>query len=288
MSMRLLDKGREGLARTIDWNSDTIKGMLVDLSGGTTDVAVKVIIGATNATPIVMNVTAHGFANNDIVVQRAIGGAVCANGTFKITVTDADHYSLQRLDGVNAGDAGGAYTSGGVVINLGNTIDFLDDLSACRIGTDTSAFTTKTAARGVLDADDPTFSAVPNGTLSHAYIIYKDAGSEATDPPIYFYDGQQRVVVSADAASSATTLWVEALEGDIANGTTIRFTNGKSATLSAGASAGARSLTVTALAAAIAAGNHGDAAINVSPNFPINGNGGNITIQFPAAGILTL
>ncbi len=83
----------------------------VELSGTGGEVG-KTITGATNATPIVITATAHGYNSNDEVVIAAVGGNTAANGRFKITVTDADHFSLQTLAGVSVA-GNGAYTSGG-------------------------------------------------------------------------------------------------------------------------------------------------------------------------------
>lgn len=279
MSIRMFPAARAALASGgIDLDTDTHKSMLVDLS--TTDTAIKAITGATNASPIVVTSTAHGFQNGDIVVQRGIGGNLAANGTFRVANQTANTYELQTLSGVNT-TGSGAYTSGGEVIDL-SLADFLDDVSAARIGTDAAlSGVTVTTTNGVtvVDATDPVHSAVPNGTVSDAAIFYKDTGAEGTSRPWLYNDGRILVEVAADAASSATTLWVRPLLAALASGTQIVFTNGVTATLSGSASAGARSLAVNALPGAIAAGHHGDAAINVSPNFPISGNGGNITLQ---------
>lgn len=65
------------------------------------------ITNATNASPIVMGCTAHGFSTGDIITQHDVLGNDAANGTWAITVIGDDSYSL---DG-STGD--GAYTSGG-------------------------------------------------------------------------------------------------------------------------------------------------------------------------------
>lgn len=64
--------------------------------------------------------------------------------------------------------------------------DFLDDVpAAARVAT--VALANKSAAAGVADADDPTFSAV-SGDQSEAVIIYKDTGVEATSQLIAYID----------------------------------------------------------------------------------------------------
>lgn len=76
--------------------------------------ATGAITGATNATPIVITSTAHGLSTGDVVTISGVGGNTAANGTFRITNTGADTFSLQTLAAGGANVAGsGAYTSSG-------------------------------------------------------------------------------------------------------------------------------------------------------------------------------
>ena len=77
--------------------------------------ATKSITGATNATPISITCTAHGYSTGDTVVITGVGGNTNANGTWEITSTGANTFTL---DG-SAGNA--AYTSGGTVRLRNNT-----------------------------------------------------------------------------------------------------------------------------------------------------------------------
>lgn len=77
--------------------------------------ATKAITGATNATPIVMTVTGHGYITGDEVVQSGVLGNTAANGRFWITVIDANTYSLQTFDGTNVA-GNGTWASGGTQI----------------------------------------------------------------------------------------------------------------------------------------------------------------------------
>lgn len=70
------------------------------------------------------------------------------------------------------------------------THDFLDDVTS-NGGTlvATSAnFASKTAAAGVADAADVTFSTVPAGAACQHLVIYKDTGTPATSPLIALID----------------------------------------------------------------------------------------------------
>lgn len=77
-------------------------------------VAAKTITGATNATPIVMTVTAHGFLNGDMVTQSSVGGNTAANGDFFVSNKADNTYELKTLANVDVA-GNGAYTSGGTV-----------------------------------------------------------------------------------------------------------------------------------------------------------------------------
>jgi len=274
----LFQKGKEGLIDgTLDLDTDTMKIALLDLDGAT-DTGVKAITGATNATPIVITATSHGFSNGDFVYIDAVGGNLSANGIYKTANVAANTFELTRLDGTNVvGFA--AYTSGGYVVNLGPSAsgDNYDDVNGCQIGTPT-ALASRTVTNGVFDAADTTITAVTGNTVEAA-VIYEDTGTPSTSRLLQLLTGKHLVIVAADAASSATTIWVEALAEAIANGTVLTFSNGKQATLSAGANAGDRSLTVSALANAIANANQA-LAPKTSSGFPVTPNGGDITINY--------
>ncbi len=257
MSTTLFPKGREDFADgAIDWNTNTIKCALLDLT--TNDTAVGAITGATNATPIVITQTSHGYTTGDIVIIFSVGGNTAANNTWKITTVNSNSYSLQSvLDGTTSSVGNGAYTSGGRAVCIGPSAagDYWDDFNGCVLGTP-QTLTTPTLTNGVLDADDPSFTSV-TGNAAQAFAIYKDTGTASTSRMIYICDGKFMAIANTTAASSATSIFVEPLLAPIPSGTTIIFSNGASATLSALASAGDRVLTVSALAASVAAGSYG-------------------------------
>jgi len=280
MASRLFEKGREGfLDGSIDWDTNTIKAALLDLN--TADTGVKTITAATNATPIVVTATSHGFTNGDFVAIGGVLGNLAANGVWKIANQATNTFEL--TDPVTGSNVVGsaAYTSGGYAVNLGPSAsgDNWDDFDACLVGTAVTLGTT-TATAGVAGAANSTFTTV-SGATAEAIGIYKDTGTASTSRMIAFIDGRQIVTCAAQAASSATTVAVERLVGAIPNGTVLTFSNGASATLSALASAGDRTLTVTALAAIITAGSRADAPIT-SSGLPVLPNGGDIAVNWDA------
>lgn len=278
MANALLERGREGfLDGTLDWDTNTFKAALLDLD--TADVGIKAITGATNATPIVVTATAHGFTNGDIVLIGKVGGNLAGNGVWKIANIATNTFEL--TDPVTATNVVGsaAYTSGGYAVCLGPSAsgDNLDDYDAAVVGT-AQTLTSPTVTAGVADAADVTYSAVSGATVE-AILIYKDTGTASTSRCACIIDGRHIVTCAAQAASSATSIAVERLAAGIPNGTVLTFSNGASATLSALANAGDRTVTVTSLAAIITAGSRADAPAT-GAGLPVTPNGGSITIAF--------
>src|SRR4051812_33585984 len=116
MAMRLFPKGKEGLIDgTVDLDTNTMKVALLDLN--TADVGVKAVTGATNATPIVLTATAHGFSNGDIIVVGGVGGNTAANNIWIASAVATNTITLVSvLDGTTNSVGNGAYTSGGYVV----------------------------------------------------------------------------------------------------------------------------------------------------------------------------
>jgi hypothetical protein len=85
--------------------------------------------------------------------------------------------------------------------------------------------------------------------------------NSATDRVLFYTDGKQQVRIDKAASTSDTTLIVEPLYAAIPSGTVLIFSNGVSATMSALASAGDRTITVSAISAGIAIGHTADAVI---------------------------
>lgn len=285
MANALFESGREGfLDGSIDWDTDTINAIQLDLH--TADVGIKAITGATNATPIVITATGHGYANGDVVLIDGVLGNLAANGLWKIKNQATNTFELTRLDDTNVvGSA--AYTSGGYAVNLGSSVagNMLDDFSAARVGTDVT-LTSPTKTAGVADAADPTFTAVTGATIE-ALALYKSSGGETASRMIAILTGKHIVTIARDVAATDTTVWVEALAAGIPTSTVITFSNGVALTLNGAASAGARSITVTSAPATIVAGHVGMAPATGS-GLPVTPNSGNITYQFAALGIFKL
>jgi len=84
----------------------------------------KTITGAADSAGLVrMTVSTHGFTSDNIVTQHDISGCTEANGTFKITVIDANTYDLQGSTFANA------YTSGGLAYVCPTTPDKINKIN---------------------------------------------------------------------------------------------------------------------------------------------------------------
>lgn len=284
MSNRFFDKARQFFASgDLDWDANTFCLMPLKLDGTLTDTCVKAITAITTATPPVCTSTAHGFSNGDIVVIRGAAGMLNANGTFKIAGVTTNTFNLTTLDGQNVVGTG-TFSGTACVVNL-TLADFYDDVDAALCTgapalSAASALTSKTNTNGQISAANVTGITL-NDTCHGIVIVQNVSNTASSSRVVHFADGRTMVRVVADAAISATTLWVEPLEGALASGTVIQMTNGVTVTLTASAAANARSITVSAISAAISAGHHGDAQTTNS-GMPLTLSSGTFTHQFDA------
>jgi hypothetical protein len=271
----LFEKGREGfLDGTLDWDTQAFSAALLDLN--TADVGIKAITGATNATPIVITATAHGFTNADLVFIDGVGGNLAANGLWKIANQAANTFELTNP--VSGGNAVGsaAYTSGGYAVCMGPSAsgDNWDDFDGALVGAKV-ALGSPTVTAGVADAADVTFTAV-SGASVEATIIFRDTGTASTSRVVCLQTGKH--IVTADATLSAgTTLVVEPVSAAIPNGTVLTFSTGQTATVNAVVNAGDRAITV--LSTTITSGGRALAPATGS-GYPVTPNGGNISLAF--------
>lgn len=179
-----------------------------------------------------------------------------------------------------------------LLVGTGHTSDrsgtgheFLSSISGGdRIGSAVQIPTSgRTFSAGALVLPGPVNYAATS-VIAQAYVIYSntdDAGSAASADTarrlMYWNDGKTPVVVDAQAASGATSIIVEPLEGPIPSGTTFTL-GGVSVTTSGAASAGARAISVTATGSIISAGSTGEAS--KGQGWPAPASPGGIQISF--------
>ena len=145
--------------------------------------------------------------------------------------------------------------------------------------------------RAELDGDNIAFGALETGQTVNAIIVYQQVGGDdttpANDPLIAYIDGKITVTLAADAASSATTIYVDPLDEALDSGTALDFGGGATCSLSSSAAAGARSLSVTALGAAGTAGDTSEATASGSL-LPVALGGGNFNCNLDTEGLIQL
>src|SRR5579872_490645 len=228
---------------------DTIKACLLTM--GTATGKVALISSSTNASPIVVTTTgAHGYTTGDTIVVGGHTTNTAANGTWQVGTTTSNTYQLlTRQDAVNStGNGVGGATGWSVDITTAATItDLGGNGGANGNGTDISLTGQTLAAFGVFNASAWTWTGL-SATKSYAVALYS---STTSNDLIAWVDGMQQVYVITQAAASSTSIAVARLSAAIANGTTLVFSDGSSATLSAQANVGDTSLSVSSTAAII-------------------------------------
>lgn len=283
MSNALFGLGRQNIAgKNISFTADTLKATLLSMTSSAGKI--YTLTAASNATPIVVTTgSTTGITAGDILVVGGVVGNLAANGTWKAgTVTGTTVQLLTKLDGLNS-TGSGAYTSGGWMINL-SSASTLTDVSANSSGTD-ATLSGVTNSLGLITSSNFTWTNPP-ATKVWGCALYDNT---ASNDLLAFYDGCGQVYVITTASSSATSIAVARLGFAIANGTTLVFSNGASATLTAQANVGDTSLTVSALAANVTAKHTADAP-TLSAGFPVTPTGNQNLVFVPDAtsGLLTI
>lgn len=99
----------------------------------------KAVTSSTDATPIVVTATAHGFATGDLVMIQGHTTNVAANGIFKVTRVTADTFSLQDYNsGADVAGSGAGAGSSGVAI-IAPKILFCQDFKSIQFELETSS-----------------------------------------------------------------------------------------------------------------------------------------------------
>jgi hypothetical protein len=273
----MFEKGRQGfLDGSLDWDTQTFSAALLDFStAAATDAGIKQIASSTNATPIVVTTsTAHGFTTGDLVFIDGHATNTAANGFWLIAAASGSVFSLTTPAGVNTtGNGVGGAT--GYCVNYGPSAsgDNWDDFDVALVGAKVN-LTSPTVVNGVADAADTTFTAV-SGASVEGIAIFQDTGTPSTSRMVCLITG--KFIVTCNTTTTGTTIPVEPLPYAIPNGTTLVFSNGVSATLSALANAGDRAITVGS--ATITAATRALAPITAS-GLPVTPNGGNIVVAY--------
>lgn len=132
------------------------------------------ITSSTDATPIVVTATAHGFATGDQVLIFGHTTNIAANGLYEITKLTDNTFSLQDVNthADVAGTGGGAGSSGLVV--AAPKIPLIEDFRNAVLSihtTGTSTLTLKCAGSiGKTTGEAPNFGATQSPSNPYSYI----------------------------------------------------------------------------------------------------------------------
>jgi hypothetical protein len=172
------------------------------------------ITGASFTTPIQITATAHGFSSGETVVIAGVAGNTAANGTWVITIVDANTFKLN-------GSAGNAlYTSGGTASILGR---LRRGVFGSPIGTHNANSTFLRLDDGVFVWEaDPTLVAFPNAITGAT----NASPISITDPAHGYSTGQTVQIAGVGGNTAANGTWVITvvdantftLNGSIGNG----------------------------------------------------------------------
>lgn len=163
--------------------------------------------------------------------------------------------------------------------------DFINDFTTLGevVGTGYSRQALTGETRTVVEASDliqysadnlgASWGAIDVGNVA-ALLLYKHVTDDTDSIPWIHIDNAFDVIAAAPASASDTIIYVDPLREDIPVASDLNFPSAVTATLSAAASAGDRSISVDALSGAIALA----AAATRQTQFPIPTNGGPLTI----------
>jgi hypothetical protein len=169
---------------------------------------------------------------------------------------------------MNSGDIRAMFVKSTYVYNAADK--FLSNLGAVDNGRSAS-LSGKNFTDGIFDAADTSLTATA-AVACNAVVLFQHTGSDATARAIAYIDGRVRVEIAVAASGGATTITPEDLPDDIATAATLTKISGTgpaTITTTASASAGGRSLSVSALGSNIVAGAVYEYAVAGGPPFPV-------------------
>lgn len=142
---------------------------------GVTPVAVT---SSTDATPIVVTATAHGFSTNDLVLIYGHTTNIAANGLYRVTKITDNTFSLQDKDtGDDIAGTGGGAGSGGIVV-AAPKIPLIEDFRNAILSVFTSGTSTLTlkvaGSIGKVNGDCPNFGATVSESNPYDFIQIAD------------------------------------------------------------------------------------------------------------------
>ena len=141
-------------------------------------VSPQAVTSSTDATPIVVTKSSHGYSTGDVVLIYGHATNVAANGIYKITKVNANSFSLQDVNtGANIAGSGAGAGSGGVMI-LSPKIVLAEDFVVAELSISTASTATVTlkiaGSNGIISptshGDTPNFGGTIDGTNQYSFL----------------------------------------------------------------------------------------------------------------------
>ena len=246
--------------------------VITGLPNAVSDSLTKIISGATNANPIVIQTTtAHLFSTGNVVSISGVLGNLAANGEWSIVVVDSTHFQLVGSSG------SGAYAGGGSAVDKSLTPAFQIPSD----GDDFDVASVNVALEALADRTQFLQNSIRTVRADSFYIDY-------ASPSVVSASGN--LVVPADAIGAVVRGWGGG--GGGGGGSYAQGTDGLGA--GGGGGGGAPEITIPVipltpnetLACVIGAGGNGGTGGASPATQPTNGSGGsNSQITSPTSGI---
>lgn len=134
------------------------------------------VTSSTDATPIVVTATAHGFSTGDLVQIIGHTTNTAANGLYRVTRLTANTFSLQDKDSGDdiAGSGGGAGSSG--IVYKAPKIALVDDYTHVEVSIHSAGTSTYTAklvgsfGKSATSEDAPDFTQTVGPSNSYDFV----------------------------------------------------------------------------------------------------------------------
>lgn len=143
----------------------------------------QAVTSSTDATPIVITKTSHGYSTGNQVIINGHGTNIAANGLYSITVLSSSTFSLQDINtGANIAGSGGGAGSGGVMALAPKVVLHSDfrDMILFASTTGTATLTVKLAGSlGKNNGDTPNWGGTvsPSNPYTFLQIINLDTAT---------------------------------------------------------------------------------------------------------------
>lgn len=174
---------------------------------GVTPVA---ITSSTDATPIVVTASSHGFSNDDLVLIFGHTTNIAANGIYRVANVDTNTFELVDKDTrANIAGSGGGAGSGGLVV-AAPKVPLISDFKHAIISVITAGTATLTlkvaGSIGKTNGDAPNFGATQSASNPYDYIQLVDLEDAST------VDGDTGVAASGADVNRMFELNINALK----------------------------------------------------------------------------